>query len=181
MKLYISDYLEENESTQLIVKRFVFLIARYFIGIPSMRPGQRHLYRVSSTLPRTGTPLHPAVCLTCTISSGMTNDEESGHRISFASRQDDLINRNEWHDHDETQTDSTDDKEHHLAKDSSRKDKSKSKNISSEFQLSSTIFSLISSYSIGQFIIIALRQRSAVLCNVIANILRVKYLSRAKF
>lgn len=108
---------------------FVFL-TRYFIGIPPMRPGQRHLYRVNSTIPHTGLPLHPAVCLTCTVSPGMTSDDEGEHRTSSSNRQNG--NRNEWHDHYETQTDRVDNKEHR--KESPRKDKSKSKNVSSEFQ-----------------------------------------------
>ncbi|XP_063983227.1 uncharacterized protein LOC135165658 [Diachasmimorpha longicaudata] len=37
----------------------------YFIGIPPSKPGQRHLYRVSSILPEVGSALHPAVCITC--------------------------------------------------------------------------------------------------------------------
>jgi len=112
---------------------YAFLI-RYFIGIPSMRPGQRHLYRVSSTLPRTGSPLHPAICLTCTVSSDMTNNDESEHRTSSSNtRQNDQTNLNEWHhDHYESQTDNTDNKENHQAKDTSKK-KSKNKNILSEF------------------------------------------------
>ncbi|GAB1868634.1 Dipeptidyl peptidase 4 [Camponotus japonicus] len=102
----------------------------YFIGIPSMRPGQRHLYRVSSTLPRTGSPLHPAICLTCTVSSDMTNNDESEHRTSSSNtRQNDQTNLNEWHhDHYESQTDNTDNKENRQAKDTSKK-KSKNKNI----------------------------------------------------
>ncbi|XP_012217844.1 inactive dipeptidyl peptidase 10 isoform X2 [Linepithema humile] len=101
----------------------------YFIGIPPMRPGQRHLYRVNSTIPHTtGSPLHPAVCLTCTVSSGMTSDDEGEHRTSSSNRQNGMTNRNEWHDHYETQTDRIDNKEHR--KETPRKDKSKSKNVS---------------------------------------------------
>ncbi|XP_070168880.1 inactive dipeptidyl peptidase 10-like isoform X2 [Polyergus mexicanus] len=104
----------------------------YFIGIPSMRPGQRHLYRVSSTLPRTGSPLHPAVCLTCTISSDMTNNDESEYRTSSSNaRQNGQTNPNEWHqDHYESQTDNIDNKENRQAKDTSKKNKSKNRNIS---------------------------------------------------
>lgn len=40
---------------------------RYFIGVPPMKPSQRHLYRVSSIIPETGTSLLPATCITCVI------------------------------------------------------------------------------------------------------------------
>lgn len=96
-----------------------------------MRPGQRHLYRVSSTLPRTGSPLRPAICLTCTISSDMTNDDESGHRTSSSNWQNGLTNRNEWH---EIPTDNINSKEHRQAKDISKKDKLKKRNALSECQ-----------------------------------------------
>ncbi|XP_050457297.1 inactive dipeptidyl peptidase 10 isoform X1 [Cataglyphis hispanica] len=98
----------------------------YFIGIPSMRPGQRHLYRVSSIVPRSGSPLHPAICLTCTVSSDMTNDESEHRTSSSNARQ----NPNEWHqDHYESQTDNIDNKENRQAKDTSKRNKSKNKNI----------------------------------------------------
>lgn len=98
-----------------------------------MKPGQRHLYRINATIPHTGSPLHPAVCLTCTVSTGTTSDDEGEHRTSSSNRQNG--NRNEWHDHYETQTDRIENKEQHRpAKESHRKDKSKNKNVSSEFQ-----------------------------------------------
>lgn len=40
-------------------------IFRYFLGIPQGKPGQQHLYRVTSIPPRTGASLQPPVCLTC--------------------------------------------------------------------------------------------------------------------
>ncbi|XP_076651634.1 dipeptidyl peptidase 10 isoform X1 [Halictus rubicundus] len=50
----------------------------YFIGIPPMRPGQRHLYYVSSLLPNVGSSLHPAVCITCTdVTEGNLNDHHT--------------------------------------------------------------------------------------------------------
>lgn len=104
-----------------------------------MRPGQRHLYRISSTLPRLGSPLRPPMCLTCTISSDMTSDDENGHRISSFNG---LINRNEWHETDNN-------KEHHQAKD--KKDKSKNRNVSSECQhyfLSCVLFEKFETYLI---------------------------------
>ncbi|KAL0116963.1 hypothetical protein PUN28_010084 [Cardiocondyla obscurior] len=98
----------------------------YFIGIPFTRPGQRHLYRVSSTLPQMGSSLHPAVCLTCTVSSDMTNNDENEHRTSSSSWQGGLINRNEWHDQHEIHIDN---KEHRPAKEVSKKDRLKNKNV----------------------------------------------------
>lgn len=97
-----------------------------------MRPGQRHLYRVSSSLPNTGTSLHPAVCLTCATSSGVAmTDERWG--IGSSSSKNNPINRNEWHDHYESSVDDVDHKEHRQEKQKDKKDgKSKSKNISSE-------------------------------------------------
>lgn len=100
-----------------------------------MRPGQRHLYRVSSTLPLMGSPLRPAICLTCTISSDMINDDESEHRTSSSNWQNGLTNRNEWHDHYEIQTDNIN-KEHRQTKDISKKDK-KNRNVLSECYYSS--------------------------------------------
>ncbi|XP_034933763.1 inactive dipeptidyl peptidase 10 [Chelonus insularis] len=41
----------------------------YFLGIPSLKPAQRHLYRVSSVLPEIGSSLHPAFCITCVAST----------------------------------------------------------------------------------------------------------------
>ncbi|CAG5083318.1 Similar to DPP10: Inactive dipeptidyl peptidase 10 (Homo sapiens) [Cotesia congregata] len=40
----------------------------YFLGIPAGRPGQRHLYKVSSVLPEVGSSLYPAFCITCPVS-----------------------------------------------------------------------------------------------------------------
>ncbi|KAL3288157.1 hypothetical protein HHI36_002608 [Cryptolaemus montrouzieri] len=37
----------------------------YFLGIPKSKPGQQHLFRVTSVPPRTGAVLPPPVCLTC--------------------------------------------------------------------------------------------------------------------
>lgn len=99
-----------------------------------MRPGQRHLYRVSSTLPHEGTPLPPAICLTCTVSSDVNNDENEHRTSSSNAHQNGQTNPNEWHqDHYESQTDNIDNKENRQAKDTSKKNKSKNKNISSEF------------------------------------------------
>ncbi|KAH0950071.1 hypothetical protein HN011_006753 [Eciton burchellii] len=103
----------------------------YFIGIPFVRPGQRHLYRVSSIVPRLGSTLRPATCLTCNISSDITSDDRSEHRISSSNRKNSLINQNEWHDRYETQTDHNNNEQHHQARETfSKKDKSKDDNIS---------------------------------------------------
>ncbi|XP_048523201.1 venom dipeptidyl peptidase 4-like [Dendroctonus ponderosae] len=37
----------------------------YFLGVPEGKPGELHLYRVSSVPPRTGATLPPPVCITC--------------------------------------------------------------------------------------------------------------------
>lgn len=104
-----------------------------------MKPGQRHLYRVSSTLPHIGSPLHPAVCLTCTISSDMIKDGKNEHLSS--SNWQNSLSRNEWHDHYEIHTNN---KEHRQTKDISKKDKLKNRNVLSECQL--TYFSCFVSF-----------------------------------
>ncbi|EZA53922.1 inactive dipeptidyl peptidase 10 isoform X2 [Ooceraea biroi] len=103
----------------------------YFIGIPSMRPGQRHLYRVSSIVLRIGSPLRPATCLTCNISSGITSDDRGERRISSSKPSRGLISQSEWHDRYETQTDRSDNEQRHQARETfSRKDKSKDEDAS---------------------------------------------------
>ncbi|XP_066142591.1 inactive dipeptidyl peptidase 10 [Euwallacea fornicatus] len=37
----------------------------YFLGVPEDKPGELHLYRVTSVPPRTGATLPPPVCITC--------------------------------------------------------------------------------------------------------------------
>ncbi|XP_053979176.1 inactive dipeptidyl peptidase 10 isoform X1 [Hylaeus volcanicus] len=76
----------------------------YFIGIPAMRPGQRHLYYVKSELPHVGSSLHPAVCMTCTeILDGSRNN----HRKTLARHNSAWSVNNYIHDHYEMQTDTT--------------------------------------------------------------------------
>ncbi|KZC11531.1 Seprase, partial [Dufourea novaeangliae] len=76
----------------------------YFIGIPPMRPGQRHLYYVSSLLPHIGSALHPAVCITCTeASDGNLNDYQTVLSRHHSTSSD----NNYIHDHYETHTEST--------------------------------------------------------------------------
>ncbi|XP_076160555.1 dipeptidyl peptidase 10 isoform X2 [Ptiloglossa arizonensis] len=76
----------------------------YFIGIPAMRPGQRHLYYVSSILPHVGSSLYPAVCITCTeTSEGSRND----HRTALSRHHNARSGNNYIHDHYEAQTDNT--------------------------------------------------------------------------
>lgn len=105
-----------------------------------MRPGQRHLYRVNSVLPaETGTPLRPAVCLTCTIATASDNGGE--RRIGIPARQNGPAGgRNEWHDRYETAAahtgagnDGNDGREHRQAKDPARRDRSRGRNTSSEY------------------------------------------------
>lgn len=47
------------------ITRLFFYCFSYFLGIPEGKPGQQHLYRVTSVPPRTGAILPPPVCLTC--------------------------------------------------------------------------------------------------------------------
>lgn len=68
-----------------------------------MKPGQRHLYYVSSLLPHVGSSLHPAVCITCTETTEVYQNQHrtlsSGHYSSWP--------ENSYiHDHYETQTES---------------------------------------------------------------------------
>jgi len=97
-----------------------------------MRPSQRHLYRVNATLPHTGSPLRPAICLTCTILSDTINDDESEHSPSSSNWQNGLIYQNEWHDHYEIQNANS--KEHRQTKDISKRNKLKNRNVLSECQ-----------------------------------------------
>lgn len=39
---------------------------RYYLGTPERHPGQQHLYRVSSSPPKTSEALSSPQCLTCT-------------------------------------------------------------------------------------------------------------------
>ncbi|KAG7188926.1 hypothetical protein KM043_008527 [Ampulex compressa] len=98
----------------------------YFIGIPTTRPGQRHLYRVSSVLPRVGFSLHPAVCITCTV-FGANGEEEDGHRVP-SSRHGGWTDGNYLHDQYEAQTEATDGADQQQAQEKpSKKQKSKAK------------------------------------------------------
>ncbi|XP_031781450.1 venom dipeptidyl peptidase 4 [Nasonia vitripennis] len=45
----------------------------YFMAIPSNNPSQRHLYCVSSLIPRIGNSMHAAVCLSCRSMNQRTN------------------------------------------------------------------------------------------------------------
>ncbi|XP_076628589.1 dipeptidyl peptidase 10 isoform X1 [Colletes latitarsis] len=76
----------------------------YFIGIPTIRPSQRHLYYVKSVLPHVGSSLHPAVCITCTETpeGGRNNHRTTGSRYHSS-----WSGNNYIHDHYEVQTDST--------------------------------------------------------------------------
>lgn len=86
------------------LKSNLILVHRYFIGIPAMRPGQRHLYYVSSILPHVGSSLYPAVCITCTeTSEGSRND----HRTALSRHHNARSGNNYIHDHYEAQTDNT--------------------------------------------------------------------------
>ncbi|KOX79483.1 Inactive dipeptidyl peptidase 10 [Melipona quadrifasciata] len=80
----------------------------YFIGIPPMRPGQRHLYYVSSLLPHVGSSLHPAVCVTCTETS---EGNRNKHRTASSGHHSAWSDNNYIHDHYETQTENIQDKD----------------------------------------------------------------------
>lgn len=73
----------------------------YFIGIPPMQPGQRHLYYVSSLLPHVGSSLHPAFCITCTE---MSDGYRKEHRTASSSHYSSSSDNNYIRDHYETQT-----------------------------------------------------------------------------
>lgn len=76
----------------------------YFLGIPAMRPGQRHLYYVSSLLPRVGSSLQPAVCITCTETlEGTQADNRKIHSRHYNIWSDNT----DIHDHYEMQTENT--------------------------------------------------------------------------
>lgn len=72
-----------------------------------MRPGQRHLYYVSSLLPHVGSSLHPAVCVTCTATS---EGNRNKHRTASSGHHSAWSDNNYIHDHYETQTESIQDK-----------------------------------------------------------------------
>ncbi|CAD1480538.1 unnamed protein product, partial [Heterotrigona itama] len=92
-------------------------------GIPPMRPGQRHLYYVSSLLPHVGSSLHPAVCVTCTETS---EGNRNKHRTVSSSHHSAWSDNNYIHDHYETQTESIQDKDTgHLKENVTKKQKSK--------------------------------------------------------
>ncbi|XP_011502782.1 PREDICTED: dipeptidyl aminopeptidase-like protein 6 [Ceratosolen solmsi marchali] len=59
----------------------------YFMGIPTNRPSQRHLYRVSSQIPQVGRSLHSAICLSCSVFSKHENhnivDNDAAKTLDF--------------------------------------------------------------------------------------------------
>ncbi|KAL2733680.1 inactive dipeptidyl peptidase 10-like isoform X1 [Vespula squamosa] len=101
----------------------------YFIGIPPMRPGQRHLYRVSSLLPQVGSSLHPAICITCNAQSMKINNDQSSYHTTFSDRRNGWMGT-DWHEDYDVQTESPEDKEQRRAKEKAKKQKSKASHIS---------------------------------------------------
>ncbi|XP_043666745.1 inactive dipeptidyl peptidase 10 isoform X1 [Vespula pensylvanica] len=101
----------------------------YFIGIPPMRPGQRHLYRVSSLLPQVGSSLHPAICITCNAQSTKINNDQSSYHTTFSDRRNGWMGT-DWHEDYDVQTESPEDKEQRRAKEKAKKQKSKASHTS---------------------------------------------------
>lgn len=91
----------QNYCTRFFTGSNLIPVHRYFIGIPPMRPGQRHLYYVSSLLPHVGSSLHPAVCVTCTETTERNRNE---HRTTSSNHHSIWPDNTYIHDHYETQT-----------------------------------------------------------------------------
>ncbi|KAK0157917.1 hypothetical protein PV328_011602 [Microctonus aethiopoides] len=85
----------------------------YFIGIPPLRPGQRHLYRVSSLLPEVGSSLHPPFCLSCSTlnnsenRSTIANSDYSEFRIESTNPHFSTLDGNDWSDKLDAQEDAS--------------------------------------------------------------------------
>ncbi|KAI4494363.1 hypothetical protein M0802_009046 [Mischocyttarus mexicanus] len=100
----------------------------YFIGIPPMRPGQRHLYRVSSLIPQDASS-HPAICITCNAQSTKINNDQSSYHTTFSDRRNGWMENN-LHEEYDVQTESPEDKEQRRAKEKAKKQKSKASQAS---------------------------------------------------
>ncbi|XP_015186245.1 PREDICTED: inactive dipeptidyl peptidase 10 isoform X2 [Polistes dominula] len=100
----------------------------YFIGIPPMRPGQRHLYRISSLIPQDISP-HPAICITCNAQFTKINNNQSSYHTTFSDRRNGWMGNN-LHEEYDVQTESPEDKEQRRAKEKAKKQKSKASHAS---------------------------------------------------
>lgn len=138
-----------------------------------MRPGQRHLYRVSSVLPATGSSLHPAVCLTCTVATTTTSDDIQGERrIGASGRQNGSTGgRSELHDRYETVAQTSGDREHRPTKDH-RKDRSRGRNASSKFPTQYHLPARRSSRLAREELsyLVASHRRASLLCTLLVSI-----------
>lgn len=120
-----------------------------------MRPGQRHLYRVSSLLPQVGSSLHPAICITCNAQSTKINNDQSNYHTTFSDRRNGWMGT-DWHEDYDVQTESPEDKEQRRGKEKAKKQKSKASHASSEYTTLVTIFitrALYTTFSLSQCIV----------------------------
>ncbi|XP_043277514.1 inactive dipeptidyl peptidase 10 isoform X2 [Venturia canescens] len=105
----------------------------YFIGIPPLRPGQRHLYRVSSILPEIGRSLHPAVCITCSKAAKAEgryalSDSETDLHAGIANRYSSWTDQNDWSEQYEADVENAVNKDQRVVEPPpAKKDKNKSK------------------------------------------------------
>ncbi|XP_024943721.1 prolyl endopeptidase FAP [Cephus cinctus] len=118
----------------------------YFIGIPQLHPGQRHLYRVSSLLPHVGSPLHAPVCLTCTSSSKIESHyvlADGQNKVhASGSRYNSWTDRSDWSDQYEAQVETVEQRNVKIGP--SRKENTKMKptsNLMEPCQYHSAVFS----------------------------------------
>lgn len=78
-----------------------------------MRPGQRHLYRVSSLLPEVGSSLHPPFCLSCSTlnnsenRSTIANSDYSEFRVESTNPHFSTLDGNDWSDKLDAQEDAS--------------------------------------------------------------------------
>ncbi|XP_057333646.1 dipeptidyl aminopeptidase-like protein 6 [Microplitis mediator] len=109
----------------------------YFLGIPAGRPGQRHLYRVSSVLPEVGSSLYPAFCITCPVSIMRGNNlyqSENDNNIhsGMLSVSSDWSENKDWNDQfNEQEDDGNEDANTHEVT-SNNKNTNKSKKINTK-------------------------------------------------
>ncbi|XP_012285991.1 prolyl endopeptidase FAP isoform X2 [Orussus abietinus] len=103
----------------------------YFIGIPQSKPGQRHLYRVSSILPHVGSSLHEAVCITCTVPATkpeahyMSSDGQVPAHTGSTNRYSTWADKTDWSEQYEAQD--TSKKEQQRVSSPRKKDKGKTR------------------------------------------------------
>lgn len=74
---------------------------RFYLGVPEERPGQLHLYVVSSAVPRAGAPLITPQCLSC---SGVVPVILPSHYENAATDSSGTRETYDWDEQPETQT-----------------------------------------------------------------------------